>query len=281
MGLLLILNFGTFTETNRFASLATSRGLLDTNLMETHPPGALVVPGGVRTIPPRGFARTESFHGLANKVWRGKLADGSVFRTKFESWMQGILGHQVECLYITGHHWMIAASDKYTTVSWTDTGTDFSARFQQKDSKLTFGSGGDRVALDTTTMRKNLKLVIGFGCNVATAINSSFYQSWSAPSKPVILAWERSIAVPSARSGVTVNGRFFDYIDALAKANSKIPATGRLAWLYDHEPMELVRAWGYATIPWLSRQARARGKHGDFYRFSLNKAKDTATPVKI
>ena len=281
MGLLLVLNFGTFTETNRFASLATTRGLVDTNLMENHPPGGLIIPGGVRTIPPRGYARTVSFYGLSNKAWRGKLADGTAFKAKFESWMKSLLGHQVNCLYITGHHWMIEGSNKYTTASWTDKGTDFSCRFQDKGSSLTFGCGGNRIKFDTTTTRKNLKLIIGFGCNVATAINSAFYQSWSTPSKPVILAWDSSIAVPTARSGITVNGRFFDYIDSFAKANGKVPATGRLTWLYDHEPMELVRAWGYATIPWLSRQARARSKTGEFYRFDVDKAKATATPVKL
>lgn len=281
MGLLLLLNFGTFGETNRFASLATSKGLVATNLLETHPPNGLIVPNGVRTVPGGKLGSTPSFYGLKQRVWRGKLKDGTAFKSRFEKWMNGIAGHQINCLYITGHHWMIESPKKYTTTSWTDKGADFSVRFQEKDSALTFGCGTNRVTFDTATMRKGLQLIIGFGCNVATGVNSTYYRAWSSPSNPVILAWERSIAVPSWRSGITVNGRFFDYIDNFEKTNGKLPATERLAWLYEHEPMELVKAWGYATIPWLSRQARARSKDGTFYRFDVDKSKETATPVKL
>lgn len=280
--MLLILNFGTFTETNRFAALATSRGFVHSELMADHPPGALVVTGGVRIVPARGFTSTVSFYGLNRKVWRGKISGGTTFKARFEQWMQTLLGREVTCLYVTGHHWMInGGGTKYTTASWSESGSDFSVRFEAKDQRLTFGCGGDRLGFDTTTLRKNLKLIVGFGCNVATGINSSYYRAWSAPSTPTVLAWDRSISIPRSRSGISVNQRLFDYVDELPKTLPKLPVKDRLAWLDANAPDELVRAWGHATIPWLQRQARARSKAGDFYRFSVDRKAGTAKPVRV
>lgn len=79
-GNLLMLNFGTYAETNRFKALATERKYLATDLMDATPPG------GVRTVR-RGGSVTYSFYGLTAKVWLSKLADGTLFHDAFKKWM--------------------------------------------------------------------------------------------------------------------------------------------------------------------------------------------------
>jgi hypothetical protein len=281
MANLLILNFGTFAETNRFKALGIQRNFVAGDLMDDRSPGELVQSGGVRQVLKRAGTDTYSFHGLNKSVWRSKLSDGTTFKEGFQKWMEQVLGKSVHCVYMTGHHWSDERGSR-TIMSWGEDTGHFHLLTDTGKQTLQFGISADRVAVDTKNLRSDCKLMLGFGCNVATGINSAKYQEFfgGGESKPIILGWDRSIRVP--RSGEkSVNERFFDYLDTYAKGDKSVPDKDRLAWFYEDKPIELVRAWGYATILWFSGQARARDEKGNFYKFKVDKAKASAEPVKV
>jgi len=104
-GHLLLLNFGTLPETNRFKTLAIERKFLAADLMDVHPPGELLQEGGVRKVRRAGVGEVCSFHGLKEDVWASKLADGTPFQEAFRKWMERVVRPGVHCAYLNGHHW--------------------------------------------------------------------------------------------------------------------------------------------------------------------------------
>ena len=120
------------------------------------------------------------------------------------------------------------------------------------------------------------------------SISSYHYQRFfsNGARSPVLLGWNTTIAIPRAGEK-SVNKGFFDYLARYWKTSSYVPATGhRLSWLYEHDPMALIRAWGAGcaayreseSAPRLWTRARARDPDGAYWRFEWKSGK--AEPVK-
>jgi hypothetical protein len=286
MGNLLMLNFGTVAATARFKALALSTNFLSTDLMDKPtPPAGLIAPNHkMRKIKDMG-TQVISFYGMTTSSWQGKIGD-KLYKDVFKRWMVGVLSKPVHCLYLTGHHWDDHNKHNTMFISWGDLNTVFHAEFNTSSGTMAIGTGWKKHLLDMPTdqLLTDCKLVLGFGCNVCTGINSARYQKYFSAkgTRPVILGWNASIGLPkrSAAEKKLVNKRFFKYLTDFATAHGKVPAAERLAWFYDHEPMQLVNAWGYATTFWIRSRARARGADGIFYRFKMDKKKGYAVPVK-
>jgi hypothetical protein len=277
MSNLLILNFGTVLETHRFKALSAKGEFAATDMLDstTPGPGDLVQPKGVQLRPTAGGAQVFSFYGLASSVWKSTLPDGRTFKEAFQKWIEDALANPAHCVYMGGHHWGGSAS---TTLSWGEDNDHFHARFDTDTQGLSFGVRGNRIDVDTTNLRAKCKIVFGFGCNVCTGGISKKYQDYFSPSKPVICGWTENFAAPRSESK-SVNKRFFEYLDIYIAGASSVPKTDRVVWLYDNDPMQLVKAWGWATKSVRQSQARARGQDGKHYKFKVN-AKGWPEPVE-
>jgi hypothetical protein len=256
--------------------------------MEKSPPpaGLVATAGGkIRTKRAAGVT-TYSFHGLKAEQWRGKLSDGPQYREVFKDWMNELLKQPVHCLYLTGHHWDDHKAHRFLFLSHGDTTDYFHAEIDTQQQQVRLGTGRSSflVGLETHKLRSECLLVLGFGCNVATGINTAKYQKFfrGGRYKPIIVGWAQSISVPpyNASDKRMVSKRFFDYLNSYAKQNSNVASKHRLKWFHQNEPMELVRAWGYATTFWYRNQARARDQNGKLYRFKYNKKTGVAEPVR-
>jgi hypothetical protein len=277
----LIVNFGTFFQTNHFKALALDRGFVDADLMENTPPPTDLVStkvGGIRKWRDGGVT-TLSFYGLSDGEWRSVQKSGQSYREAFRAWMNAVLGDPAQCMYLTGHHWDL-------TLSWGESRSSFHARLDADRQRLTFGTGTDKkylVEVRSDKLREQCYLIFGFGCDVASPLNSASYQKFfrGGGSKPIILGWDRTIGVQKRNAPAikAVSDRFFAYLDGVAASNSKVPTKGRLKWFYTNEPMELIRAWGHATTHWFHAQARARDQNGALFEFRLDRAKDTSEPL--
>jgi hypothetical protein len=274
---LLLINFGTFAETHRFKALSAAGNFAEADALDsTKPgPGALVQENGVQQRPFVGGARVYSFYGLSKTVWQSQI-NGKTFKDEFKKWVENALANPIHCVYMTGHHW--AGGSVYTTLSWEEETKYFHARFDTDKGKLAFGVEGDRVDIETANLRAECKIVFGFGCNVCTGGNSTKYQNFFSPSKPVTCGWTESIGVPKTEAK-SVNKRFFEYLDKYIAKEAKVGKTDRVVWIYDNDSMQLVKAWGWATKYWFQEQARARDKDGKFYKFKVN-SKGWPEPVK-
>jgi hypothetical protein len=278
MANLLLLNFGTFIETNRFKALAAKGGFAETDVLDsTNPgPGGLIQKDGVRKIDVAG-APVHSFYELSSPVWKSTIDGDKPFKEEFKSWFERALDKPVQCIYMTGHHW---SHDGSAILSWEEEQKFFHARFETDKQTLEFGVTGDRVEIDTTNLRAECKLVFGFGCNVCGGSNSTKYQRFFKPSAPVICGWTESIALPKTEAK-SVNKRFFEYLDIYAKEPARnVSSSDRVTWFHNNDSMQLVKAWGWATKGWKQAQARARDKDGSFYKFKVNR-KGWPEPVKV
>jgi hypothetical protein len=287
---LVLLNFGTFQETNRFKQRALADGFLGSDAMDDNaPPGAVTAAGGVQKRTAAG-ATVASFYGLSPDVWTGTASSKRPYSAEFQTWMNKVVGGPVHCVYLTGHHQIIGA---HAAMYGDTSGQRVFYMYLGKVGELIFGvvdtataKAVDKVAIETANLRAECLLVLGFGCNVAAANQSNRYQSYFAngAKKPIVLGWATSMEVP--RAGSSVNAGFFDYLKDYAKKNSSVPATERLKWFYDNQPMELIRAWGRAVFGLegkgadsLRAGARARHHDGTYYRFEAKGG--PAEPVKI
>ena len=171
MSSLAVFNFGTYRETNRFKQRALTGAFLSDDLMTPHSAGPLVMPGGVRQVRAEG-AETYSFYGLSAEVWKSKLDDGRPFKTVFQQWLDGVLARPAHCVYLTGHHWS-HGSKPWMVLSWGEDPAHFHMLADSEQLTLAFGAGQDRVAIASANLRANCRLVVGFGCNVATGVNST------------------------------------------------------------------------------------------------------------
>lgn len=271
MARLLMLNFGTYAETHRFKALARDGGYIEDDALDAASPGGLVQSDGVQKRSDLG-AELYSFYGLTAAMWKSKL-DGGTFKDAFQTWTAAALKQPVHCIYIAGHHWTASMH-----MSWGEENSDFYAEFDPDKQVLAFGVSANRIELDTQVLRSACKLIIGFGCNVATAVRSAQYQAFF-DARPVVLAWDRTIGIPK-RSQPSVNARFFEYLDGQAAANSKVPKAERINWFYDNDSMQLIHAWGFATANWFAAQARARDKDGTFYKYKRDAKTGDSEPVK-
>lgn len=282
MGDLLVLSCGTVAENNRFKARALNGGFLDEDLMDKVTPTAGLVAADkkMRTVKAYG-ASLLSHYRLVNKSWNGKLASGKRYRDAYQAWMNKVLKKPAQCLYLTGHHW---SSSSRAYLSWEDTTSYFHVRIDADKQEMHIGPSASRRKIDTSTLRTDCRLVVGAGCNAATAKASLLYQKFfSGGKKPIVLGWSDNISLPRRRHRARqqINKRFFDYLETWIKDNGGIPASDRLEWFYDKQPMELVRAWGHAVAYWHRKTARARSKSGAFYKFKLKRSAKTAVPVKI
>jgi hypothetical protein len=277
MSRLVLFNFGTFQETNRFKARAISDNVLEKDATDDAAPGVLVRDNGMRTVNAVGVT-TYSFYGLTPATWKRKVDDKPYWEL-FKAWLEKLLASPVHGVYLTGHH-----HDKH--MWWSDE-THSVDLWMETDGRLRFGTTDKATAaeVDTKTLKSECMLVVGFGCNICTASYSLHYQGYfgSAPRKPVVLGWDTTISIP--RAGKSVNATFFDALNAYAASNSKVPARERLQWLFEYEPMEIVRAWGQGAYEQrkqsnrLWTHARARGKDGNFYRYEEKGGR--AEPVKV
>jgi hypothetical protein len=280
---LLVLNFGTFVETNRFVQRAVAGKFVGTDVFAAHPPGGLVKRRGMR-VKKAGGVTTYSFHGLTGATWKQRA-----YRQRFERWMTQVLASDIRCVYLTGHHG--------TRFMWWKNQDDIDDAFwasYSKPGRLRFGydrDPGKRVDLAASSLQKRCLLVVGFGCNIASPKHSTHYQAYfgSGARKPVVLGWTSTMFVPRSKMP-SVNEAFFDHLETFAATSKRsVPRRDRLAWFYANEPMELVRAWGVATARYRERgshqrrlwdQARARAADGTYYRFEYSKTTKKVTPVK-
>jgi len=276
---LLLLNFGTFQETNRFKRSAIQDAFVSSDLMDGVSPGDLLRTGGLRTVNAAGTT-TYSFYGLRSDVWKAKLPDGTAYRDAFKKWIENILTNTVHCVYLTGHH-------GGHQMWWDHDPDDFWMRLTKID-ELVFGAEEKHlIKLTAKNLRTGCLLVLGFGCNIGSGGNSSFYQDFfhNGAEKPIVLGWDTTIAVPRS-NWPSINDRFFEYLNQYVKSNSSVAAKDRLDWFYGNQPMELVRAWGHAARGYeghksqsrLWEHARARHKDGTLYRFEVQKG--VVQPVK-
>jgi hypothetical protein len=277
MSRLLLVNFGTFQETNRFKKLAIDIGMLEKDATDDAPPGVLVRSNALRTVNALGVT-TYSLYGLRPATWKLTVS-GKPYWQQFKEWLDKLLASPIHAVYLTGHH-------RDFRMWWSDD-EDSVDLYMNTDGRLRFATPEAATAaeVETRTLKSECMLVVGFGCNIATASHSEHYQRYfgSAPRKPVVLGWDTTISIPSA--GTSVNQGFFDAINAYAASNTKVPANGRLQWLYEHEPLEIVRAWGQGTYAhrntsrrlWTS--ARARGKDGAFYSFEVRNGRAEPVPA--
>jgi hypothetical protein len=277
MSNLLILNFGTVIETHRFKALSAKGEFAATDMLDstTPGPGDLIQPKGVQLRPTAGGAQVFSFYGLTSKVWKSTLPDGRTFKEAFKKWIEDAVANPAHCVYMGGHHW---GGTKSQFLSWGDDNDHFHAQFDTDTQELFFGVRGNHIEIDTTKLRAECKIVFGFGCNVCTGGISKKYQDYFSPSKPVICGWTESFAAPRSESK-SVNKRFFEYLDIYIAGASSVPKKDRVVWLYDNDPMQLVKAWGWATKYIRQSQARARGQDGKHYKFKVN-AKGWPEPVE-
>ena len=288
MGNLLMLNFGIFTETNRFKEYAIDSNFLSRDPMDDSPPGELVSPGGVRGVWKRRVSGTYSFYGFKPEVWRSRMYDGRSYKETFKSWIEKVLRKPVHCVYLTGHNWGDYGNHRSLLMSWGESTDDFHMELDIENRQLYFGvPRDDQIEVDTKTLRYECKLVLGFGCNLGTGINSYRYQSFfrNKPPWPIILSWDRDVPVPRHKD-ISVNERFFEYVHNYVQTHSEVAANDRLKWFHSNRPMELVRAWGYAALGYrghkslslLWNHARARNKDGTYYKFEYKDG--MAEPVK-
>jgi hypothetical protein len=282
MSRLLLWNFGTYRETHRFKARALGDGFVGTDAMDESPPGGLVKQGGLQVRKTDG-ASAVSFYGLTPAVWKANVKE-------FQTWLGKLLAAPLDCVYLTGHHAVDKRSE--AVMYWDETSDQvvFMYLGTQKN-QLALGvldtkakKTANVVPLGTDNFRASCRLVVGFGCNVAAPNQSLGYQSYfsNGSKKPIVLGWATEMAIPKGSS--SVNGPFFDHLAAYAKANSKVPAKDRLAWFYDNEPMEVIRAWGRAVFGLrgsskaLWQGARARHWDGTYYGFEEKGG--VAEPVK-
>jgi hypothetical protein len=281
MSNLLIVNFGTYVETNRFKAAAINGGFVSTDRMEDEPPtGELssTLPGKIRTVRDAGVT-VYSFSGLKKETWLGRLSSGDLYRDAFKDWMNVVLNEPIHCLYLTGHHWNLI-------LSWGETTSHFHVRMDKSKQTLKFGITGKSVNVRTDKLRSECYAIFGFGCDVGTGTNSNHYQQFfrGGGTRPIILGWDGSISVPprNAEAKKKVSDRFFYYLNKYyAPTNAAVPGSDRLKWFYQNQPMDIINAWGYATRYWFSDKARVRGKDGKLYRFRIKRGVEIPEAVKV
>lgn len=243
MGRLLILNFGTFTETNRFKSAAFKHKFLDTDVMFNVSAGDLLQPDkGLDKVMKPNLEAVFTFARMKPATWKSKLPNGDKYQAAFQTWMKNILDKSVDCLYLTGHHWTSSGKFYLSKGESTD---EFTAKGEKGKNKLWLGITRHWIELDAANLQSNCKLILGFGCNVATGSASLLYQNIfsSGGNWPVVGGWNQTISVPGWNQ-TSVGERFFEYLVQYAQSNSGVSANDRLQWFYDNQPLELVRAWG-------------------------------------
>ena len=240
-GRAVIFNFGTFIETNRFKTFARQRGFLDTDVMFNADPGGLVRPKGVELIQDTGLDPVFSLYPVNGTVWNSKLDPSQTYRASFKKWVDAALQDEIDCLYLTGHHW---TTTKMFILSSGESTSTFSLIGESGKSTVSIGRGSRVVEFDIAPLRNRCKLLFGYGCDVATKTASAIYQSVfgrGAGDVPVVCGWDASIDLPSrAQASLSPNARYFEFLEDFAIANSA-PADGRLQWFYDKHPK--VRAW--------------------------------------
>lgn len=299
-GRVAILSFGTFKETNRFKTESFRKGFFDTDVLFNFDPTELLHRDGVGLVQmagaesvfrlfrtePDDSSEAEKRRKKSKRLWKKTLPSGDTYKAKFEEWVNAALQDNIDCLYLTGHHW------EPTTKSFNLSAGVFAASFrftgERGNSDVNIGySGSLDLTFDIMPIRNRCKLIFGFGCDLATADASLTYQDVfgrGAGDVPVVCGWNTTVGLPSwNQADRSPNVRYFEFLESFATANINpaTPPTNLLQWFYDNHPMELVRAWGHATQRWNKNSARARGKDGKLYKFKLDagqiKAEETTS----
>lgn len=278
-GRVLIVNFGTFFETSRFKASAFKNGFLDTDVMLNDDPTRLLIDkkAGIVLKGTPDLPVLSMFH-LNAKTWESNLgtsSDPEKYRKVFEEWLAKSLVDGIDCLYLTGHSWAHDEQDRYT-VSSDEFHDSFMFTGRRNQSDFEVGPGGKREKFSTAKIKSNCKLIFGFGCKVATSHASEQYQTVFGRGDndfPVICGWNDSMSIPGHNQNSVIE-RYFEYLSKFAEANNG-PKENRLEWFYMTHPLELVKAWGFATHVKGKSRARARGKDG-----ILRKMKFDGTELK-
>ena len=285
-GRVAIFSFGSFKETNRFKTESFSKGFFDTDVLFNSDPTDLIHADGVGLVQmagaesvfrlfrtePDDTADAEKQRTKSKKLWKKTMPDGDTYKVKFEAWVNAALQDDIDCLYLTGHHW---TSGTRFTLSTGIIGESFRFTGETGKDKVNIGySGSQDLEFDVTPIRNQCKLIFGYGCDLATNEASSIHQDIfgrGANDVPVVCGWNTTVGLPAwNQADRSPNVRYFEFLQTFANANlgSATPAN-LLQWFFDNHPMELVRAWGHATQRWIKGAARARGKDGKLYKFKL------------
>lgn len=287
-GRVAIFSFGTFKETNRFKAESFGKGFFDTDVLFNSDPTELIHKDGVGLVQMAGsesvftLFRTEPDDDTnankqrtkSQKLWKKTMTDGETYKGKFKAWIDSALQDDIDCLYLTGHHWT-PTSTRFNLSNGVF-GNSFRIAGELGKDKFNIGySGTQDLEFDVASIRNSCKLIFGFGCDLATKDASTVYQDVFGRGDgdvPVICGWNTTVGLPAwNQADRSPNVRYFEYLQDFANANidpNNRPAN-LLQWFYDNHPMELVRAWGHATQRWIKGAARARGKDGKLYKFKL------------
>lgn len=288
-GRVAIFSFGTFKETNRFKTESFRKGFFDTDVLFNSDPTELLHRDGVGLVQmagaesvfrlfrtePEDEADAEKQRAKSKRLWKKTLSGGDTYRVKFEEWVNAALQDDIDCLYLTGHHWTPTSTS--FNLSNGVFGKSFRFTGEKANTDVNIGYDGSLdLIFDIKPIRNQCKLIFGFGCDVATAEASLIYQDVfgrGANDVPVVCGWNTTVGLPAwNQADRSPNVRYFEFLESFAAANvdPAHPPANLLQWFYDNHPMELVRAWGHATQRWIKNAARARGKDGKLYKFKLD-----------
>lgn len=281
MSNLLIVNFGTISETNRFKKNALRSKFVTLTVSESK--SSFPFEKGGRFVEDGEGTKVTTFYNLPDQEFRRK-------RTQFKQGYEAAISKaNPHCVYLTGHHagFKLWGGPKSCSITLSMQRSDRNRnrfRFRLDDQTE------DVADIDLTPLRQNCLVVIGMGCNICTAGASAYYQGYfkNGARKSIILGFSNTIRVPRSATRNIVTP-FFNYIQdvitALPRGNNVAPppSTNFIEYLYRNHPLEIVKAWGYANYEYRKhhyKSARARDNKGDYYKYGYNKATKEIVLVK-
>ena len=274
MSNMIIVNFGTIKETNRFKQYALQSNFVGQDVLEKKFSSLPFQRG--RRFRTHGSQKVLTFWGLPDSEFRRR-------RKRFKKWYTDAISKDYpHCVYLTGHHngfqmWGGPSSSHIKL---------YMRRYEKRRKRFSYRVDGrkrDRADIDLSLFQQNCLIVIGMGCNICTGSASLHYQRYfkNKARKPIILGYNNSIGVPKTEAKSVVIP-FFYYIDNFIKklpeqnSGSPAPTNKILEYLYEKNSKEILKAWGYANRKsrrYYFNVARARDKNGAFYRFRYNRSK--------
>jgi hypothetical protein len=279
---LLMLNFGTFRETNIFANDLQHQGfaLFDSTNGSKTP--------GFSLDRVKGPTEVYTLFRIDSQRWTG-TAPSRTFAKAFGAWMQSVVDAEPEVAYLTGHH---AQGDRRTVMTvlandWPEDRIRFAAGFTADGRTMSFAAPADleQVArVDLAGAKRNCRLVVGFGCSVARPDFAQFYQRvFSAGAeRSIVLGWDRTMSIPRSGEG-SVNSTFFRELTKIPDVEGSSIGEVCRRW-----PAQVVAAWGTAVATFhggkpgdnpLFAHAAARDAQGMQYRFEIANGRATPRPT--
>jgi hypothetical protein len=265
---LLMLNFGTFRETNIFAHELLNQGFALYDSTNGSRPAGL----SLRVV--EGDTKVFSLYSLGAKQWTEQSA-GLAYPERFRRWIQGVVDTEPEVVYLTGHHAPVEIGGFMLANDWPEDKIRFAGQFLANGKGMVFGPmTGPLAAVDLAPCTRACRLVVGFGCNVAKSSAAQFYQRvfCAGARRSIVLGWSRTMTIPTRGQG-SVNREFFRRLAAIPGVEGHSIGDVCERW-----PAEVIAAWGNAVATYqggspvqsdLLSAAAARDANGVQYTFAL------------